>query len=268
LRFFRLLGFSYFSMVLSYFTFVRGHGGRNNTGRITVRHRGKARMRRIAHPRLSYLPPAIVRFRHYLLSPPARFNASARLTCGKTSPRHYLLGVFPANQLPDGRFVRFGRFSKAGFSSTPLFTFPRGTFVSHLQHVAGRFSVFARARGSHAQVLRRRGSYMLVRLPSGELRRMSAQLFGYAAPKYTDLRALHTRSKLYKAGQVRQLGRRPHVRGCAMNPVDHPHGGRTGESRPSVSPWGILTKGFKTRTKPINPRVVLRSVQLLKQQAR
>jgi large subunit ribosomal protein L2 len=255
-------------MILSYFTFVRGQGGRNNTGRITVRHRGKAKSRPVAYRRPSYLPPAVVRFRHYLLLPPARFRASARLTCSKLSSFHYLLGVFSSAHLPDARFVRFGRFSKTGFSSTPLFTFPRGAFISHLQHTVGRAAVFARARGSHAQILRRRGSYMLVRLPSGELRRIPARLFGYAAPKYTDLKALHTRSKLYKAGQVRHIGRRPHVRGCAMNPVDHPHGGRTGESRPSVSPWGILTKGFKTRTKPINPRVILRSVQLLKQQAR
>jgi large subunit ribosomal protein L2 len=255
-------------MTFSYFTFIRGHGGRNNTGRITVRHRGKALQRPVTYRRPLYVPPAAARFRHYLLQPPARFNVSSRLTCGKISASRYLLGAFPANQFSEARFVRFGRFSRVGFSSTPLFTFPRGSFVSHLQHWVGRTAVFARARGSHAQVLRRRGSYMLVRLPSGELRRIPARLFGYAAPKYADLKALHTRPKLYKAGQARLAGRRPHVRGCAMNPVDHPHGGRTGESRPSVSPWGILTKGFKTRTKPINPRVVLRSVQLLKQLAR
>lgn len=255
-------------MVFSYFTFSRSRGGRNNTGRITVRHRGQPRFQHVSYRRPFYLAPVGAKFRHRLLPPPARFRADSRLTCIQFAQSRYLLSTFPANQFTETRFVRFGTFAKAGFSSTRLFTFPRGTFVTHLQHWAGRPSVFARARGSHAQVLRRRGSYMLVRLPSGELRRISAKLFAYTAPKYADLKALHTRLKYYKAGQIRWIGRRPHVRGCAMNPVDHPHGGRTGESRPSVSPWGILTKGFKTRTKGVNSRVILRSVQQLKQQAR
>lgn len=133
--------------------------------------------------------------------------------------------------------------------------------MSFLQLSRSGRPVFGRARGSKVQVLRRRGSYTTVRLPSGELRRLHAKLFSFAATPEEQLFVLPV---FYKAGQIRQLGRRPHVRGCAMNPVDHPHGGRTGESRPSVTPWGVLTKGHRTRTRPVNPKIILRTVQQFK----
>jgi len=133
--------------------------------------------------------------------------------------------------------------------------------VNFVQHRPGGRPIFGRALGSKVQVLRRRGSYTTIKLPSGELRRLHAKLFSFAS---TDEPLSFSTSVYHKAGQIRQLGRRPKVRGCAMNPVDHPHGGRTGESRPSVTPWGELTKGRRTRTRPVDPKIILRTVQQFK----
>jgi hypothetical protein len=146
----------------------------------------------------------------------------------------------------------------AKLGALPLHQVPPGSFVSSLQLYKNNHPVFARAPGSYVQVMRRRGSYTTVRLPSGELRRVHALRWSIfnQFPQFS-----YRRSKYYKAGQLRQLGVRPYVRGCAMNPVDHPHGGRTGESRPSVSPWGLLTKGPRTRRRPIDPKVIIRTVR-------
>lgn len=135
--------------------------------------------------------------------------------------------------------------------SAPLFMFPTGSYGHCFQNGLG-FSfpgIYARSCGSRGQILRFKGSRCLVRLKNGTLRSLPSiamSIFGSTSK-------FNTRSfRLRKAGSSRRMGRRPHVRGVAKNPVDHPHGGGEGRSsggRPSVSPWGFLTKcGFKKST--------------------
>ncbi len=178
------------------------------------------------------------------------------------SSRRYALSFLPARfAIPRAKAtLSFGNYG-TGTSLARLYSVPFGSFVSHVQLSRASTATFGCAPGSFVQVLRRRGSFVTLKLPSGEIRRISAMHFALTS-------TLSARSffikKFSKAGDMRRLGVRPSVRGCAINPVDHPHGGRTGESRPSVSPWAILTKGFRTRSRSVNSRFVLRSVQQLK----
>jgi large subunit ribosomal protein L2 len=239
-------------------TFSRA-GGRNNRGRITVRHRGTPRRRRYTSRFPFFLPP--FRAVRYRVQPrPTR----QLIVIAKPAPGKYSLGFFPFRLREFPYSITFGSLS-APVATARLHTIPPGTFVTFVQAAHTGRPVFGRAPGSRVQVLRRRGSYTTIRLPSGELRRIHAKLFSFAT---TIEPATFTTPVYYKAGQIRQLGLRPHVRGCAMNPVDHPHGGRTGESRPSVTPWGILTKGHRTRTAPVNAKIILRTVQQFKRSRR
>jgi large subunit ribosomal protein L2 len=234
-------------------------GGRNNRGRITVRHRGAACRRQYTSRFPFFLPPFRAARYRARPHPTRQLIVIAKPALGK-----YSLGFFPfrLRAFPDS--IAFGSFS-APVATARLHTVPPGTFVTFVQASHAGRPVFGRAPGSRVQVLRRRGSYTTIRLPSGELRRVHAKLFSFAT---TIEPVAVTTPTYYKAGQIRQLGRRPHVRGCAMNPVDHPHGGRTGESRPSVTPWGILTKGHRTRTAPVNAKIILRTVQQFKRSRR
>lgn len=113
---------------------------------------------------------------------------------------------------------------------------------------------YVRSQGVYARFLKTRGSIIIVKLPSGSLINFSKLssfiCFGYKAPSF---QIVSTKTNFQKntAGRIRNFGIRPHVRGVAINPVDHPHGGRTGESRPSVSPWAQLTKGYPTVRKKL-----------------
>ena len=132
----------------------------------------------------------------------------------------------------------------------PLRAIPTGTIVHNLELTPGRGGQLARGAGVGAQVLSREGEYVLVRLPSGEMRRIlvncRASIGQLSNPD-------HKNESLGKAGASRHLGRRPHVRGVAKNPVDHPHGGGEGRSPIGMpgpkSPWGKPTLGYKTRRK-------------------
>jgi large subunit ribosomal protein L2 len=240
-------------MVALGLSFFRNTGGRNNRGRITVRHRGRRAYLRRLLPYPSFLPHT--RTRRY-----RPLGGQGLIVAAKIAPKRYSVARFPYRFRREPFTFTLGTF-RPGASTARLYTVPPGSFVTFVQLAHSGRPVFGRAPGSKVQVLRRRGSYTTVRLPSGELRRLHAKLFSFASTEEEETFELPV---FYKAGQVRQLGYRPHVRGCAMNPVDHPHGGRTGESRPSVTPWGVLTKGHRTRTRPVNPKVVLRTVQQFK----
>jgi large subunit ribosomal protein L2 len=135
-------------------------------------------------------------------------------------------------------------------NNLPLRNIPTGTVVHNLELTPGRGGQLVRSAGVGAQVLSREGEYVLVRLPSGEMRRLllscRASIGQLSNPD-------HKNESLGKAGAKRHLGRRPHVRGVAMNPVDHPHGGGEGRSPIGMpgpkSPWGMPTLGYKTRRK-------------------
>jgi large subunit ribosomal protein L2 len=120
--------------------------------------------------------------------------------------------------------------------------------IHNIELQPGRGGQLCRTAGSYAQLQAREGDYCVVMLPSGELRKVHVECRATIGRLgNTD----HQNVKLGKAGRNRHLGRRPHVRGTAMNPVDHPHGGgegRTGEARTPVSPWGTPAKGYRTRS--------------------
>ena len=217
--------------------------GRNNQGRITVRHKGgghKRKYRIIDFKRDKWGVPAKVAAIEY--DP----NRSARIAL-----LHYADGEKRYIIWPEGLKVGDTVVSgpdaeiKVG-NALPLENIPVGTFVHNIELTPGKGGQLARAAGMSAQILGRQGDYIQVRLPSGEIRLIHKKCM--ATVGVVGL-AEHELLKLGKAGRSRWLGIRPTVRGTAMNPVDHPHGGGEGKTfgKHPVSPWGQPTKGYKTR---------------------
>ncbi|HHG75550.1 MAG TPA: 50S ribosomal protein L2 [Persephonella sp.] len=217
--------------------------GRNNQGRITVRHKGgghKRKYRIIDFKRDKWGVPAKVAAVEY--DP----NRSARIAL-----LHYADGEKRYIIWPEG--LKVGDTVVAGpdaeikvGNALPLENIPVGTFVHNIELTPGKGGQLARAAGMSAQILGRQGDYIQIRLPSGEIRLVHKKCM--ATVGVVGL-AEHELVKLGKAGRARWLGIRPTVRGTAMNPVDHPHGGGEGKTfgKHPVSPWGQPTKGYKTR---------------------
>lgn len=220
-------------------------GGRNNNGHITVRHQGgghKQHYRIVDFKRDKIDIPAVVERLEY--DP----NRSAHLALLKYADgeRRYILA--PRN-IEVGASIISANFADIKVGNTlPLRNIPVGTIVHAMEMKAGKGAQIARSAGTSIQVAGRDGAYVLVRLRSGELRRVNPECkatIGEVGNTEHNLR------KLGKAGAARWRGVRPTVRGTAMNPVDHPHGGgegRTGEAREPVSPWGTPAKGYRTRS--------------------
>jgi large subunit ribosomal protein L2 len=220
-------------------------GGRNNQGRITVR------FRRGGHKRLY----RIIDFKRWdKAGIPAKVaaieydpNRSARIAL-----LHYADGEKRYIIAPEG--LQVGQQVVAGpdapisvGNALPLRFIPVGTVVHAVELEPKKGAKLARSAGTSAQIQGREGDYVILRLPSGELRKVHGEC--YAAIGAVG-NADHKNIVLGKAGRTRWLGRKPHVRGAAMNPVDHPHGGGEGRAprgRPPASPWGWQTKGQKTR---------------------
>ncbi len=222
---------------------VRG-SGRNNSGRITVRHQGgghKRHYRRIDFKRNKDGIAAKVERLEY---DPNR-SAHLALLCYADGERRY---VVAAKGLAVGAEVMSGADApiKVG-NAKRLRNIPVGTSVHCVELVPGKGAQLARAAGTSVQLLAREGEYAQLRLRSGEIRRVHVECkatIGEVGNEENNLR------QFGKAGAMRWRGIRPTVRGVAMNPVDHPHGGgegRTGTKRDPVSPWGTLTKGYRTR---------------------
>ncbi len=217
--------------------------GRNNQGRITVRHKGgghKRKYRIIDFKRDKWGVPAKVAAIEY--DP----NRSARIAL-----LHYADGEKRYIIWPEG--LKVGDTVVAGpdveikvGNALPLENIPVGTFVHNIEITPGKGGQIARAAGMSAQILGRQGDYVQLRLPSGEIRLIHKKCMATVG---TVGLAEHELIKLGKAGRSRWLGIRPTVRGTAMNPVDHPHGGGEGKTfgKHPVSPWGQPTKGYKTR---------------------
>ncbi|MEL7451299.1 MAG: 50S ribosomal protein L2 [Pseudomonadota bacterium] len=220
------------------------NGGRNNQGRITTRHHGgghKQRYRIIDFKRDKDGVPGRVERLEY---DPNR-SADIALVLYADGERRYIIA---SKGLKAGSPVMSGSESpiKPG-NSLPLRNIPVGTTVHCIEMKPGKGAQMMRSAGASAQLAAREGQYATLRLRSGEMRRI-----------HIDCRATigevgnyeHSLQKLGKAGASRWRGKRPTVRGVAMNPVDHPHGGgegRTSGGRHPVSPWGTPTKGYKTR---------------------
>lgn len=218
--------------------------GRNNNGHITTRHRGgghKHHYRIVDFKRNKDAIPAKVERIEY---DPNR-SAHIALLCYADGERRYIIAP---KDIREGAVLLSGSESpiKAG-NTLPIRNIPVGSTIHCIEMQPGKGAQIARSAGTYAVLMAREGMYAQVRLRSGEVRKI-----------HIDCRATigevsngeHNLRQLGKAGVKRWLGIRPTVRGVAMNPVDHPHGGgegRTGEGRAPVDPWGNLTKGYRTR---------------------
>ena len=226
---------------------LQKRGGRNNKGRITAYHRGggaRRMYRRIDFKRRKDGVPATVKTIEY---DPNRTTRIALLHYAD-GEKAYILA--PVN-LSVGDKVQSGSDAEISPGNTlPLRNIPTGTVVHNLELTPGRGGQLVRGAGTGAQVLSREGDYVLIRLPSGEMRRI---LLNCRASVGQLSNPDHKNENLGKAGAKRHLGRRPHVRGVAKNPVDHPHGGGEGRSPIGMpgpkSPTGKPTLGHKTRNK-------------------
>ncbi len=220
--------------------------GRNNNGRVTSRRRGgghKRLYRVIDFKRDKHGIPAKVATIEY--DP----NRSARIALLNYADgeKRYILAPVGLN-VGDTVFSGEGADIKPGNSLT-MAKIPVGTLIHNIELHPGRGGQFCRAAGTYAQMVAKEGKYALLRMPSGEVRKVLAT--GLATIGQVG-NIQHENISLGKAGRNRWLGRRPKVRGVAMNPVDHPLGGGEGRSsggRHPVTPWGKPTKGYKTRDK-------------------
>ena len=230
--------------------------GRNNNGRITTRHIGgghKQSYRKIDFRRNKDGVAAKVERLEY---DPNR-SAHIALLCYADGERRYIVapkGVAVGAQLMNGSDAPI----KPG-NALPLRNIPVGTTLHCVEMLPGKGAQIARSAGTSVQLLAREGSYAQLRLRSGEIRKVHVECratIGEVGNEENNLR------KIGKAGAMRWRGVRPTVRGTAMNPVDHPHGGgegRTGEGRVPVNPWGQPTKGYRTRSnKRTNSMIVQR----------
>lgn len=232
-------------------------GGRNSLGRVTVRHRGGGHKRMIR----------IVDFKRNRRDIPARVvaieydpNRSARLALLEYPDRERRYIVAP-RELTVGTTVMAGENAEVSpGNALPLAAIPLGTFVHNIELQPGRGAQMVRSAGAAAQLLAKEGTFATLRLPSGEMRMVPAACYATVGQVGNED---HESLSLGKAGRSRWLGHRPHTRGLAMNPHDHPHGGgegKSGQGNPHpVSPWGWQTKGFKTRHKrKISDRYILK----------
>jgi len=222
---------------------IRG-SGRNNTGRITMRHQGGGHKKHYRVVDFKRNKDGIAAKVERLEYDPNR-SAHLALLCYLDGERRYIVapkGLAVGAQLLSGNEapIRVG-------NTLPLRNIPVGTTVHCVEMQPGKGAQLARAAGTSVQLLAREGSYAQLRLRSGEIRRVLIDCratIGEVGNEENNLR------QIGKAGAMRWRGVRPTVRGVAMNPVDHPHGGgegRTGTKRDPVSPWGTLTKGYRTR---------------------
>ncbi|MBI3140743.1 MAG: 50S ribosomal protein L2 [Rhodocyclales bacterium] len=218
--------------------------GRNNHGHITTRHQGgghKQNYRIVDFRRNKDGIPAKVERLEY---DPNR-SANLALLCYADGERRYIIapkGIAVGAQLVSGSEAPI----KPG-NTLPLRNIPVGTTICCVEMIPGKGAQLARAAGTSVQLLAREGSYAQLRLRSGEVRRVHVECratIGEVGNEENNLRSIG------KAGAQRWRGIRPTVRGVAMNPIDHPHGGgegKTAAGRDPVSPWGTPTKGYRTR---------------------
>ncbi|MDD5089647.1 MAG: 50S ribosomal protein L2 [Candidatus Wallbacteria bacterium] len=219
--------------------------GRNNLGRITVRHQGGGHKRRYR----------IVDFRRDKFGVPAKVlgieydpyrSANIALLQYQDGEKRYILACL---ELKTGDKVLSGREDAeiAPGNAYPIEKIPVGTIVHNIELKPGKGGQLARSAGAQAQIVGIEGNYARIKLPSGEIRAIRKECMATIGQTGN---LDHNNQTIGKAGRSRWLGIRPTVRGCCMNPCDHPHGGGEGRSnshKHPVSPWGVPTKGHKTR---------------------
>lgn len=220
--------------------------GRNNAGRISVRRRGgghKRRYRKIDFKRNKFdIPGKVVSIEY----DPNRTARIALINYADGEKRYILwpIGLNVGDEVIAGEKVKV-----AVGNSMPLKNMPLGSTIHNIELTRGRGGQIVRSAGGQAQLVAKEGKYCSIKLPSGEMRMVLNECYAtFGQVGNLD----HMNVDLGKAGRSRWLGRRPKVRGVVMNPHDHPHGGgegRTSGGRHPVTPWGVPTKGYRTRKK-------------------
>lgn len=232
------------------------NAGRNNQGRITVRHRGggvKRHYRLLNHRLADGLELTVEEIEY---DP----NRSARIARVKDQHGlyHYILAD---TQMVKGKKIASGKKAVIEASNRmPLSRIPVGSSIYNIEMVAGKGGQVVRAAGTKAQLMAKEGDYAQVRMPSGEVRRFRVEC---EATIGVVGNVQHQNVKIGSAGRKRRKGIRPSVRGVVMNATDHPHGGGDGGShasgRPPVTPWGQLTLGYRTRRRKSSNNLIVRS---------
>jgi large subunit ribosomal protein L2 len=237
---------------------LRQKGGRNNTGRITMRRSGgghKRRYRAVDFKRARDDSPATVERIEY--DP----NRTAFIALIKYADDTLSYILAPQRLRAGDTVVSGDRVDVKPGNAMPLRNMPLGTIVHNVEMKAGKGGQLARSAGTYVQLVGRDQGYALLRLASGELRMVRSECRAtIGAVSNPD----HQNIVIGKAGRNRWLGKRPSVRGVAMNPIDHPHGGGEGRSsggRHPVTPWGKPTKGKKTRQNKATDRLIVRRRQ-------
>jgi large subunit ribosomal protein L2 len=234
---------------------LKRSGGRNNLGRITSRHIGggaKKQYRKIDFRRNKREIPAIVASIEY---DPNRSANIALLNYADGEKRYILApqGLVVGTKVLAGpkADIRVG-------NSLPIENLPVGTFIHNIELQPGKGGQIARSAGTSAQLSGKEGAWAVIKLPSGEIRKINVKCYATIGQVGN---ADHMNQTFGKAGASRWRGRRPHVRGVAMNPVDHPMGGGEGKTsggRHPVSPWGQKAKGLKTRRNKRSNDLIIR----------
>jgi large subunit ribosomal protein L2 len=231
------------------------NAGRNNNGRITTRHQGGGHKQQYRMIDFKRNKDGIVAKVERLEYDPNR-SAHIALLCYADGERRYIIapkGVAVGAELVSGAEAPI----KAG-NALPLRNIPVGSTVHCIEMMPGKGAQIARSAGTSVQLLAREGSYAQLRLRSGEIRKVHVNCratMGEVGNSEHNLRSIG------KAGAMRWRGVRPTVRGVVMNPIDHPHGGgegRTAAGRHPVSPWGVKTKGYRTRHNKRTTNMIVR----------
>lgn len=222
-------------------------GGRNNRGRITSRFRGGGHKRLYRIIDFRRRDKAGVAAKVAALEYDPNRSANIALLHYVDGEKRYILA--PDGLAPGAHIVSGPEAEPRVGNALPLRFIPVGTVIHAVELVPGKGAQMARSAGTSIQIQGKEGDYAVLRLPSGELRRVHTECYATVGVVGN---ADHKNVTYGKAGRTRWMGRKPHQRGSAMNPVDHPHGGGEGRAprgRQPVSPWGQLAKGYKTRKK-------------------
>jgi large subunit ribosomal protein L2 len=233
----------------------KSQAGRNNVGKITTRHRGSGvkKFYRLVNYRLA--PGLEATIEHIEYDP----NRSAHIARVKDQHGvyHYLLA---SSAMKTGQVIRAGEEAPIETDNRlPLRLIPTGSLVYNIELQEGKGGQLVRSAGTKAQLMAKEGGYALIRLPSGEVRRVREECMAHIGTVGNEA---HQNIKLGSAGRKRRLGWRPSVHGKAMNPVDHPMGGgegKTGPGRNPKTPWGKPALGFKTRRRKATSKYIVRS---------
>jgi large subunit ribosomal protein L2 len=230
-------------------------GGRNNTGRITVRFRGGGHKQTYRIVDFKRRKTGVAKVERLEYDP----NRSAFIALIKYEDGELAYIIAPQRLSPGDEVVSGDSVDVKPGNAMPLSAIPVGTIVHNVEMKIGKGGAIARSAGTYAQIVGRDQGYVSLRLNSGEQRIVHGNCFAtVGAVSNPD----HMNSSMGKAGRNRWMGQRPHNRGVTMNPVDHPHGGgegRTSGGRNPVSPWGKPTKGKKTRSNKRTDKFVVAS---------